>query len=74
MQSPTKMAVLLLAAILLGGCTAAIGGAGSGAGSGSDNERDAMSQEVTATVSEDGVPPAGDATPASTETATFALG
>ncbi len=74
MQIPVKIAVLLLATMLIAACTTAPGGETSENLSGNSQERENVSKESTATDSADENPPTDHAVPIQTETATFALG
>lgn len=74
MQMPARLAVLLLATMLLAACTTAQGGEDSGNLSSSTQERGNVSGESIATDSADENPPTDKPAPIQTETATFALG
>ena len=74
MQSPVRMAILLLAALLLAACTAARGEEASETLSGSNQEAKNVSEGSRATGSVDENSSTDEAAPIQTETATFALG
>jgi hypothetical protein len=74
MQNPVRMAVLLLAPMLLAACTTAQGGKTLVNLSGSNQQVENVSEKNTVTDAADENPPTNKAEPIQTRTATFALG